>query len=202
LKIRHSDKQWVGKLFILISTLIILFLLGCIVKLIIPTKSANPTLENLSSENTLTYVTKQVVDYESKGKPNRWEIRYDIWNSSSSLYKNEKCIKKLTYGELDKIVDFEPEALVSSHDFTEELNTENDTGIIYEMDLKSSERYIASFLSRGYSYRRKILTPTYAEVYLYDAVGNTIRVLAFQDKLLIATLYEDTTLPRIEGYFK
>ncbi len=185
----------------LISTLIILFLLGCIVKLIIPTKSNTP-IENISSENTLTYVTKQVVDYESKGKPNRWEIRYDIWNSSSSLYKNEKYIKKLTYGELDKIVDFEPEALVSSHDSTEELNTENETGIVYEMDLKSSERYIASLLSRGYSYQRKILTSTYAEVYLFDAVGNTIRVLAFQDKLLIATLYEDTTLPTIEGYFK
>ncbi len=154
---------------------------------------------NNTDEGDSYIVTMQVIDFEDDDAI--WESRYDVTNLSSCLYKNGKLIDGKGCDDLKRIINFSPESSTIEADFADSIKDNNETGIIYELDLYESENYIASLLSKGYSMRRKILTSTYAELYLFDTEGNTVRILCLSDKMLIGELYENTKIPDIESYF-
>lgn len=160
---------------------------------------------NLTEEvNDFSYLTMQVTDYELKTQfrnYTEWQSRYSILTSSSTLYVDDKVYKEdVSVSNLDEIISFYPEDINQEYDYSDKIK-EQDTGILYEFLIKESEEYVASLLQKGYVLRRKILTSTYAEVYLFDHQSNTIRVIAFKDKMLTAKI-DNNELPEIESYFK
>lgn len=202
LKIGHIEKHWVRKGFFLASVPIIFFVILYLSDHFI--SKVNEKSTEIVKDNGLTYITKQVIDYKGNSKEdiNTWEIRYNILDSISFLYKDNKYAKEVTGVGIDQAVTFSPEIYPITYNYNEQLKESKISGIIYEFDLDTSERYVASLLNYGYTMRRKILTSNYAEVYLLDTVGNTIRIFCLKDKMLMAQLDEDAPMPEIESYFK
>lgn len=184
------------KILLIVAGVFLLFYLGYILIHIFGDEKKD--INNTAEEDSYI-VTMQVVDYEDEGAT--WESRYDITNLSSSLYKNGKLINDKGIDDLKRIINFSPESKSVKANFKDSITHNDETGIIYELDLSESENYIASLLSNGYSIRRKILSSTCAEIYLLDTGGNTVRILCLSDKMLFGELNKNTALPNIESYF-
>lgn len=151
----------------------------------------------------LSYITFKVVEYEEtleNGNTVEWEVRYSPITNSSVLYKNSQKQKDVFVAKsAQEVLKFNPEELSSSSNDNRKVN-DNDSGILYEYSLQESEEYVASLIRRGYTMRRKILTPNYAEVYLYDSLNNTFRVLVF-DNVMLASVMDSNELPEMVSYF-
>lgn len=184
------------KVLLIVVGVFLLFSLGYILIHIFDDKKKD---ENNTDEEDAYIVTMQVIDYEDEGAT--WESRYDITNLSSGLYKDGELINDKGCDDLKRVINFSPESKSVKANFKDSIKHNDETGIIYELDLSESESYIASLLSNGYSLRRKILSSTYAELYLLDTVGNTVRILCLSDKMLFGELKKNTELPDIESYF-
>lgn len=162
-------------------------------------------ISDLIEENKdFSYPTMQITDYEDKDQSGNhivWECRYSIVTSSSTLYVGGKVYKEdVDCSNLSEIISFHPENIKQEFDFTNRMR-EQDTGILYEFLIKEAEEYVASLLEKGLTLRRKILTPTYAEVYLLNDKSKTVRIIAFKDKMLMAEI-DKNELPEISSYFK
>lgn len=182
-------------IILIISSIII------ICSLVMLFKDENETLE----VTHITLVTKQVVDYaiNNESQITILETRYNINDATSNLYKNGEIIKEVPSMGIQEIITFNPEKYAHVHLETNKSKNEDkhDTGIIYDLDIETSNKYVASLINNGYQMQRKILTPTYAEIYLINAKGERLRLLCFNDLMLMGKLNEDVILPNIESYF-
>lgn len=153
--------------------------------------------------NELTYITSKVVDYENEvenGDYVEWEVRYNIITDTSKLYKNNQEQKDMFVAKsAQEAMNFNPENLTDFYDFEKNIE-KNYAGIMYEFSQAESEEYVASLLNKGYKMRRKVLTPSYVEVYLYDNSHYTVRVLVF-DEILLTSILDSNELPGITSYF-
>lgn len=202
LKIKHLEKHWIRKGLLITAIFILFFIIYYNVDYFL--SKDEPKESEIMEESDFTYITKQVIDYENDNGKDRnvWETKHSILDSVSFLYKNNKYERDVAGGGIEPIVAFSPETYPETYSFKEQLTESKISGIIYELDLKASERYVASLLNHGYSMRRKILTSVYAEVYLQDAGGDVFRIFCLSDKMLMAQLDEDAPMPSAESYFK
>lgn len=194
-------------LIVSLCFMLVLILLLCIVLFV----KKSITNEDYAKEDIgtsdvlkeLSYTTLKVVEYEEKlenGNTVEWEVRYSPITNSSALYKNSQEQKDtLVANSSQEALNFNPERLTTSYYDNKKIN-DNDTGILYEYSLQESEEYIASLISDGYTIRRKILTPNYAEVYLYDDLNNTIRALIFEN-IMLTSVMDSNELPEMISYF-
>lgn len=193
------------KILIVIICFIVVGLLSTFL-LVMKNTGDDSGIEEIATTNVLkemSYSTLKVVDYEKmldSGNYVEWEVRYSPIKNVSILYKNNNE-QKDTYvaTSIQETVDFQPEKLNVTNSYDKKIEG-NDTGILYQTSLKESEEYVAFLISRGYKIRRKILTPNYAEIYLYDDSNNTIRVLIF-DKIMLKSVLDSNELPEIDSYF-
>lgn len=160
--------------------------------------------EDTNNDIDFSYITLSVTDYEQgiqQGNYLEWQSRYNIVTSTSSLYIDGSISKEgISISNVDEIISFHPESKTDLKDIKSKVD-DNEYGIIHWMSLKESEQYAGSLLQDGYVLRRKIITPTYAELYLLDKDDNTLRLIAFREYMLAANLTGDD-LPDIESYFK
>lgn len=160
--------------------------------------------ENTIDDIDFSYVTMCVTDYEQVIPPGNyleWQSRYNIVTSTSSLYIDGSISREgISVSNVDEIISFYPESMSEIKDVKSKVK-ENEYGIIHWMSLKESEQYVSSLILDGYILRRKIVTPTYAELYLLDKDDKTLRIIAFHEYMLAAKLTRDE-LPDMESYFK
>lgn len=160
--------------------------------------------DNTMNDIDFSYVTLSVTDYEQVIQPGNfmeWQSRYNIITSTSSLYIDGSISKEgISVSNIDEIISFHPESITVIKDVKSKVK-DNEHGIIHWISLKESEQYVGSLLLDGYILRRKIITPTYAELYLLDKDEKTLRIIAFREYMLAAKLTGDD-LPDMESYFK
>ncbi|MDF2905368.1 MAG: hypothetical protein K0R34_689 [Herbinix sp.] len=183
-----------GAVLVIISALTIVFVL---------VGDKTDTEEDSVIENSVTYVTKQVIDYpeEDDEMPLVWQTIYVEDRSISVVYADDREIKRYTGGIVDRAVDFTPETKGKQETLVEEPISKDDMGIIYSFNMDQSLLYVANRLDRGYKLIRKVLTPDYAEIYLKAPEEKRIRILVLPDKMLMAELDEDVVLDDIDSYF-
>lgn len=166
--------------------------------------SDGESVVDIFNDMDLSYVTMSVTDYEQVNQTGdylEWQSRYSIITSTSTLYMNGRVSKEsIDVSNVDEIISFHPEYTNENKEVISKMR-DNKDGILHRMILEESEQYVGFLLNNGYSLRRKIITPTYAELYLFDEEFKTIRIIVFREYMLAAKITGDE-LPTIDSYFK
>jgi hypothetical protein len=175
----------------------------CLIMIFISIGKKRKTAEDSKLEDTVTYITKQVIDYpdDNNGSPLIWEIIYYEKSSISIVYGNGKEIKRFSGGIIDKVVDFSPEVKGNLESRVDDTIPDDDMGIIYSLNMDQSLSYVAGLMENGYKLMRKVLMADYAEVYIKSPQGKILRILALPDKMLMAELDKNAVLDDIDSYF-
>lgn len=148
-----------------------------------------------------------VTDFEDNKLSNKIEAVYSVGGKKTKLYKNGDYIgdSNLIADENIGLMEFNPEKHTDEINFTSSSIEKYSSGIAYtyNMDTKTSEYYISTLMSsKEYNIIRKVITPTYCEVYLKNNKGDILRVIVTSDLMVKANLKTGTGMKDIMSYFE